>query len=162
MELSTIKYRSIFKALIFCQLPQNHSLQGYLQLTFPSLVDPPHSESRCSPPHVGPSHCKKCGSTSFRISLSCRSATFFTLQLLQLPKSCQQWELTFLSTIDFSATKILSTVGVNNPVNSGSRHSCQPQLSELPKIWKTLCYLSTIGIDNVAFRSYQNPVNSGS
>ena len=32
------------------------------------------------------------------------------------------------------------------------------QLSELPKIWKTLCFSSTIGVDNVAFQSYQNPV----
>ena len=35
-------------------------------------------------------------------------------------------------------------------------------LSELPKIWKTLCFQSTIGVENVAFPSYQNPVNTGS
>ena len=29
-------------------------------------------------------------------------------------------------------------------------------------MWKTLCFPSIIGVDNVAFRSYQNPVNSGS
>ena len=30
------------------------------------------------------------------------------------------------------------------------------------KIWKALCFPSTIGVDNVAFRSYQKPVNSES
>ena len=45
--------------------------------------------------------------------------------------SCQQWELTFLSTVAFRATEFLSTMGVDipvdcsfqsyqNPVNSGS------------------------------------------
>ena len=31
------------------------------------------------------------------------------LQISELPKSCQWWELTFLSTIAFRATKLLST-----------------------------------------------------
>ena len=37
--------------------------------------------------------------------------------LSELPKSCQQWELTFLSTVAFRATKILSTVEVDILVN---------------------------------------------
>ena len=50
-------------------------------------------------------------------------------------KSCRQWELTFLSTVAFRATKILSTGGVDvpidwrfqsyqNSVNTGCGHSC--------------------------------------
>ena len=34
-----------------------------------------------------------------------------------LPKSCQHWELNFLSTAAFRATKILSTVGADIPVD---------------------------------------------
>ena len=37
--------------------------------------------------------------------------------LSEQPKSCQQWELTFLSTVAFRATKILSTVEVDILVN---------------------------------------------
>ena len=36
----------------------------------------------------------------------------------ELPKSYQQWELTFLSTVAFGADKFLSTVGVDIPVDS--------------------------------------------
>ena len=35
----------------------------------------------------------------------------------ELPKSCQHWELTFLLTAAFRATKILSAVGVNIPLD---------------------------------------------
>ena len=34
----------------------------------------------------------------------------------KLPKSCQQWELTFLSTVVFRATKILATLRIYVPV----------------------------------------------
>ena len=37
--------------------------------------------------------------------------------LSELPKSCQQWELIFLSTVAFRATKILSMVEVDILVN---------------------------------------------
>ena len=91
--------------------------------------------------------------------------------------SRQLWELTMQL---FGATKILSKVGVDIPVdyslrsyqipvNSGSGHSCRPlpsklpksqqlleltflQLSELSNTWKTIYFSSTIGVDNVAFR----------
>ena len=35
----------------------------------------------------------------------------------QLPESFQHWELTFLSTVTFRATKILSTLKVDIPVD---------------------------------------------
>ena len=134
-----MKYQSAFKALTLCQLHDNHSFQGYSQLTFSSLVGLPHSASHCSLSHVGLPHCEKCGSATFRISLSggsatllqqltglfvayisltCGSATFLTLQpqLSELLESYQQWELTFLSTVAYRATKILITLRVDNPV----------------------------------------------
>ena len=55
------------------------SLQGYSYLTLPSLVGPPHSELHCFPSYVDPPHCEKCGSATFRISLSGGSATLLTL-----------------------------------------------------------------------------------
>ena len=133
-----MKYRSPFKTLILCQLPDKHSFQSYSQVTFPSLVGLPHSASHYSPymwvghtvrnvgpPHlgfffplvpppsyrslqsysqltfpslVGPPHCEKCGSATFTISLSGGFATFLTLQpqLSELLETCQQWELIFL------------------------------------------------------------------
>ena len=59
-----MKYGSAFKTLILCQLPDNHSFQGYSEFTFPSIVGLPHNASHCSPSHVvrhtvrnvGPSH----------------------------------------------------------------------------------------------------------
>ena len=61
----------------------------------------------------------------------------------ELPKSCQQWELTFLSTVAFRTTKILSTVGVDilfdrsfqsykNTDNFKSWHSCSFQSYQKP------------------------------
>ena len=56
----------------------------------------------------------------------------------ELPKSYQQWELKFLSTIAFRATKVLLTIGVEisvnrsfqscqSPVNFKSLHSCNSE-----------------------------------
>ena len=61
----------------------------------------------------------------------------------ELPNSCQQWELILLSTAAFRATKILSTVGVDipldrsfqsyqNPDNFKSWHSCNFQSYQKP------------------------------
>ena len=85
-----------------------------------------------------------------------------------LRNSCQQWELTFLKTASFRDNKILSTVRVHipgdcsfqryqNPDNFKSWRSCSFQ--SYVKIWKTLCFPSTIGVENVVYR---NPVTSGS
>ena len=72
---------------------------------------------------------------------SCRSRQQY---LSELPKSFQQQELTFLLTLAFTATKILSTVGVD---------IYRLQLLDLPTAWKTLCFPSTIEVENVAFRA---------
>ena len=85
--------------------PSYVSLHGYSYLTFSSNAGPPNSELHYSPSHVGPPHCEKCGSVTFGISLSSGSAT-----------SCQQWDLTFLSTVAFRATKIPTTLRVDVPV----------------------------------------------
>ena len=42
-------------------------------------------------------------------------------------------------------------------VSSVSFQSWQPQLSELPKTWKTLCFPPTIGADHRSFQSYLKP-----
>ena len=92
----------------------------------------------------------------------------------------------------FRAIKILSIVRIDisldhsfwsyqNPVNFKSWHSCSFQscitpgkrypsrqlseltmVSELPKTWKTLCFLSTVEAGNRSFQSYKNVVSSGS
>ena len=61
----------------------------------------------------------------------------------ELPKSCQQWELTFLSTIVFRATKILSTVGVDIFVDHSFQNS---QNLDNIKSWRSC-----------SFQSYQKP-----
>ena len=45
----------------------------------------------------------------------------------------------------------LSIVRVDIPLNC---QSCKPQLSELPKTWKTLCFPSIVCVDSRSFRSY--------
>ena len=75
------------------------------------------------------------------IPVNCRSRQQY---LSELPKSFQQQELTFLLTLAFTATKILSTVGVD---------IYRLQLLDLPTAWKTLCFPSTIEVENVAFRA---------
>ena len=99
--------QSTLKTLIFCQLSDNLSLQDYTSLTFPSLVDLPHNELHYSPSHVGPPHCEKPSS--------------------ELLESCQQWELTFLLTIASTATKILSTVGVDIPIDCSFQRYQNPE-----------------------------------
>ena len=68
----------------------------------------------------------------------------------KLPKSCQQWESTFLSTVAFRATKNLedtmlpSNIGVDNVAFRATR------------------ILSTVGVGipvDRSFQSYQNPDN---
>ena len=68
------------------------------------------------------------------------------LQLPQLPKSCQQWELIFLSILAFRATKILSNLRASIPV-----------ASELCDTWKMLCFASTVGVVNCSIQSYLKP-----
>ena len=121
-----MNWRSTFKTLIICQLSDNRSFQGYSQLTFPPLVGSPHSELEYSPLHVDSPHCEKCGSATFRIP------------------STVAYHLLHSVIVAFRATEILSTMGVDipvnysfqsyqNPVNSGSWYSRWLQLSELPK-----------------------------
>ena len=78
-ELNTINCRNAFQTLILYQLSDNRSLQDYSQLTFPSLVGLPHRELHCFPSHVGPPHCEKCGSVTFRFFLSGGPTTFLPL-----------------------------------------------------------------------------------
>ena len=62
---------------------------------------------------------------AFRVTWNLKSALLpvnywsWKMQLSELQMSCQQWELTFLSTVAFSATKILLTVGDDIPVDRG-------------------------------------------
>ena len=185
-----MKYRSAFKTLILCQLPDNHIFQGYFQPTFPSLVDLSHSitlfpftcgstalrnvslphlgfpfpvgpppsyrslqgysqlifpllvglpdsELHYSPSHVGPPHCEKCGSATFRISLSGRSATF-------LPQLKGHSQLTFLSLV--------------GPPHS-ELHYFPSHVGPSP--FPFLVGLPPSSVCNHSFQSYQNPVNGG-
>ena len=74
--------------------------------------------------------------------------------------------MTFLSTLAFRATKILSTVGVHisvtcsfksyqNYVNSGSWHCCRLSLSEPPKSFqqRELVFLSTVAFRGIKIKS---------
>ena len=83
--------------------PSYGSLHGHSYLTFPSLAGPPHSELHYSASHVGPPHCEKCGLSHLR----------FPFPVGPPPSSCQQWDLTFLSTVAFRATKIPTTLRVD-------------------------------------------------
>ena len=75
------------------------------------------------------------------------------------PKSCKQWELTFLSTISFRATKTLSTVGVDIPVD-GSFQSYQNLVNF--NCWHSCSFLSHLTPGRChALQTYENPVNSG-
>ena len=172
---------SAFKTPIIYQLSDNRSLQGYSQLTFQSPAGPPHSELHYSSSHVIPPHCEKCGSATFRIFLSGGSANFLTLQpqISELPEFCPQWELTFLSTLAFRATKscqqweltflsiiALRTLRADVPEafrgrQKPGRHYASRQLSK----WTTQLFgatkiLSTVRVDipvGRSFQSYQNP-----
>ena len=70
--------RSAFKTLILCQLSDNRSFQSYSQLSFPSLVGPPHNELHYSSSQVGLLQYEKYGSAILSISFSGESPTFFT------------------------------------------------------------------------------------
>ena len=76
----------------------------------------------------------------------------------KLPKSCQQWELTFVSAVAFRATKILTTLRADVPVAiratknlegamlPANYRNWQCSFSELPKScqqWE-LTFLSTV------------------
>ena len=59
----------------------------------------------------------------------------------KIPKPCQQWELTFLSTVVFRATKILRTLRVDVPVAiratknlEGTTQSAKKHLQDVSKI----------------------------
>ena len=79
---------STFKTLIFCQPLDNRSFQSYSQLSFPSLVDPPHSDLHYCLSHVRLTHCEK----------------WWVRHLLQYV------------TMAFRTTKILSTLRPDIPV----------------------------------------------
>ena len=133
----TMNCRSTFETLVLCQLSDNRIFQGYLQLTFPSLVGPQHSKLHYSLSNVGLSYCEKCGSATFSISLPMspppsslcnhsfrsyqnpvnrQSLDSCQLQLSELPKL----ELTFLSTVAFRATKTPTTLRADVPVPFGA------------------------------------------
>ena len=57
----------------------------------------------------------------------------------------------FQSYQKMKAFYILSTLRADIPFDC---QSWQQWLSELPKTWKTLCFLSTIGFDNQSFQNY--------
>ena len=67
-----------------------------------------------------------------------------------------------MSNIAFRATKILSTVEGNIPVDVSFRATAIlptlradiPVASELSNTWKILCFPSTNGVENAAFQSY--------
>ena len=94
-----MKYRSAFKTLILCQLPDNHSFQGYSQLTFPSLVGQSHSELQYSPSHVGPPHCEECGPSQLGFPFPMGPPPFY--------HSFQGYsQLTFLSLVGHSHSEL--------------------------------------------------------
>ena len=78
-----------------------------------------HAVNYIISPQVRIRHFEKGGSSTFSISFSSGSTTLFTLwpYLSELPKSCQERELTFLSTVGFRATKFLWTVRVDIPAD---------------------------------------------
>ena len=63
----------------------------------------------------------------------------------ELPKTCQQWELTFLSTVAFWAVKIPTTFRAEFPV------AFRATLA-----WKALCFLPTVRVDNYSCQELQN------
>ena len=71
-------------------------------------------------------------------------------QLLELPKSSRLYQLIFLLTKAFSATKILSTLEIEIPVNHCFQMSQNPFSS---RIWRPV---------NHSFQRYQNPDSNGS
>ena len=116
--------RSTFKALNLCQPSDNRSFQSYSRLSFSSLAALPRSELHYSPSHVGPPHIEECESATFSI--------FWVCHLLHSV------------TIAFRATKILTTVGVNIPVDRSFQS-----------------YQNTINFKNWYFYSFQSYLTRG-
>ena len=121
---------------------------------------------------MGPTQCEKCESAIFRISLSGGPTTY-----LPHPVTLAFRASRILLTVgidisvhySFQSYKVMSTVGVDILVNCSfqnyqilenfkSWNFCN--FKRYQNSWKTLCFPSTIGIENVAFQSYQNSVNS--
>ena len=85
----------------------------------------------------------------------------------KLPKSCQQWESTFLSTVAFRATKIPTTLRVDVPVAIRATKNLEDTM--LPSnirvdnvAFRATRILSTVGVGipvDRSFQSYQNPDN---
>ena len=92
-----------------------------------------HTVNYIIPPHMWVHHTEKCGSGIFRI--------FFFRWVRHLPSS-----ITVAFSVAFRATKIPKTLRADVAV-----------AIRATKTWKALCFPSTIGVDNVAFRSFQKP-----
>ena len=104
---TTIAYRAIH-SFHFHHLWVRHTVNYII----PPYMWVCHTVRNVGPPHSG-------GSATITLSP----------YLSELPESCQQWQLAFLSTVAFRANKNLEG---------------------------TTCFPSTIGVGNIAFRSYQS------
>ena len=94
-----MQYRSTFKILVLCQMSNSHSFQGYSELTFPSLVGPPDSESYF-PLHIWVCHpVKNVAPPHIEFSFPVVHHLFHSV------------------TIAFRATRIVSTVGLDISVD---------------------------------------------
>ena len=142
-----MKYLSAFKALILCQLPGNHSFQGYSQLKFLSLVGLPHSASQCSPSHVGPPHTmwvRHIQDFHFRWVRHLLIVAYRVIRILHFP---HLWVRHTMSYIIPPHMWVRLTVRNVRPPHLGFLFPVGPPPS-------SLC--------NHTFQSYQNPVKSGS
>ena len=138
----------------------------------------------CFPPTIGVDNV---AFRSYQNAVNSGSWHSCRLQFSQLPKSCQQWEVTFLSTVAFRATKIPTTLRADVPVaaratknledtvlpvNYRSRQRSFSELTNSCQQWEltflstvafiTTEILSTVGVDipaDCSFQSYQNPAN---
>ena len=169
-KLSTVNWWSSFKTLIICQLQGNRRFQSYSQLSFPSLVDPPHYE--------------KCGSATF---------IFFFLWLIQHP--LQSTDIYFRAAkilpkagavafrtikirsnlrsdipIAFRATWSPSAIGIDkcsfqsyqNTLNSETWHSCWLWPSEPPKSYQWWELTLPLAIAFKAIKILSNLIDSHS
>ena len=65
---------------------------------------------------------------------------------------------TFCQLLDLTNAAFRTVWKLENSMLSVNYWSWQPYLSELPKkSWKTLCFLSIVGVGNCSFQSYLNP-----
>ena len=87
------------------------------------------------------------------------------LSFSEIPKSCQQWELTFLTPVAFRATKIPTTLRADVPVAFRATKNLKDTMPPVNyRSWqrsfqnylklKTLCFLLTVWVDNRRFRRY--------